>query len=520
VVPGSAETPFEFSFRTRQAHWQRLKDHPTESIDLAIIGGGIVGAGVLRELSRRGRPNTFLFEKNDFASATSGASSKLIHAGLRYLEQVWIHLKAGRLSSALTNLRFVFEASLERKRLGRLAPILIVPKPIHFVLGKEDPRTFVSVCAGVLSYYFMQVLQGQRFSFPTMTQDIERIANQFPEMDAKKVKAVFRFWDSETDDARLVIETLQSAHQHGGAALNYVELRGFEQKPDGVWLRLYNKELAEEMLCRANHVINATGPFVDEVRAREFGVASQPAMVDRVAGSHIDVVPAISEHSFYVSAHDNRLVFLLRRNEDGLAYTRIGTTERPLKAGESSDGVMPSVQELDYLRQLVAEYFPNARLNEVTEIRRDAGIRPLQAQEGSHAFHKSREHAIVRAGRITHVIGAKLTDFRRVSSEVADAFVTSVPEKGSMRTRAAARMYLETTVEEVVERTMPVHFTDYVFRRRGLRPILNLKNDRAELNTPTRRDFEAFAAAMKWGEERRAAELKLLINEESRARGK
>ncbi len=515
MAPGFADSSFEFSHRTRQRDWERLKANSDNAIDIAIIGGGIVGAGVLRELSRRGLSNIFLFEKNDFASATSGASSKLIHAGLRYLEQVWIHLKAGRITAALSNLKFVVDASMERKRLGKMAPHLIVPKPIHFVLGKGDPRTPASVAAGVFSYYVMQLFQGQFFSPPTITTGEKSIAKHFPEMDASKVKAVFRFWDSETDDARLVIETLQSAHKHGGAALNYVELRSYEQSTDGVWLTLYNKETSEELRCQANHIINATGPFVDELRGREQNALSalQP-LVDRVAGAHIDVYPALSGHSFYVSASDNRLVFLLRRNEDGLIFTRIGTTERSLTPEESSDNVIPTQKELEYLRALVRDYFPGAKLDDATEIRRDAGIRPLQAQYGDDVFNKSREHAIVKQGRVTHVVGAKLTDFRRVSSEVADAFAAGRPEEPLLRVSNEPRIYVESTMKEFIDRTMPLHFADYVLRRRGLKPLLNL------IQSKDKKDFEDFSAAMGWGDEQRKKELKKLINEESRARGK
>jgi len=199
-----------------------------------------------------------------------------------------------------------------------------------------------------------------------------------------------------------------------------------------------------------------------------------------------------------------------------LLYTRIGTTERPLSENESSDGVVPSERELEYLRTLVRDYFPNAKLDDTTEIRRDAGIRPLQSQDAADPFHKSREHAIIKESRITHVVGAKLTDFRRVSSEVADAFAANTPEDDRLRIFDVPGMYAEWTMKEVVDRTMPLHFSDYVLRRHGLKPLLNdvLKKGENE------KAFQEFSAAMGWSQERKAEELKRLINEESRARGK
>src|SRR5688572_16445605 len=120
--------PPEFSFRTREHFWQHLKNFPDLVANVVIIGGGIVGAGIARELALQGIPLVFLFEKNDFSAGTSGASSKLIHAGIRYLELSWNALKRGRLPTALHNLRFVFQASRERKILSGLAPHLIKPK--------------------------------------------------------------------------------------------------------------------------------------------------------------------------------------------------------------------------------------------------------------------------------------------------------------------------------------------------------------------------------------------------------
>src|SRR5438309_1111847 len=110
-----------------------------------IVGGGIVGAGVARQLASSGVKDVVLIEKGDFASGTSGASSKLIHAGIRYLEQSWIHLKHLRLLAAVRNFFFVVKASRERKILGRMAPGLIKPKVIYLVLAQNDDRSVFSV---------------------------------------------------------------------------------------------------------------------------------------------------------------------------------------------------------------------------------------------------------------------------------------------------------------------------------------------------------------------------------------
>lgn len=508
VAPSPANQRPEFSFRTRQKDWDRLKQNPDQLLEIAIVGGGIVGAGLLRELTLRGVSNVWLFEKNDFASGTSSASSKLVHAGIRYLEQVWLHLKKARLKQAVTNFNFVFDASRERRILGRVAPRLVRPKPIYFVLGKSDPRSNLSVLSGVWLYYVIQLLQGQFFSAPIAAFRESAIRNVAPELDASRIKSVFRFWDSETDDARLVMVNLQDAHGRGAAALNYVEMVDYERIGKHVRLTLKNRENDEVAVVTTKRLINASGAHLDDVRAREKNVAPEARKwIDRVAGSHIDVYPKIADRSYYISAGDNRLVFALLRDEDGLLYTRIGTTERALDPSESSDRPEPSKGELDYLKRLVKDYFPGVTLNDATILKTDAGIRPLRSQAELSAFDKSREHDVIDEGGVFHVAGVKLTDFRRVSSEIADKLgvrktvdSTNVPlVPSSQRT-----IYPFQSVSDVVRETMPLHWGDYVWRRWGAKPAFELRHDPAL----AKNEFENFAGLMGWSEPKRSEEWK------------
>ncbi len=471
-----------------------------------MIGGGIVGAGILRELSLQGIPLAFLFEKNDFASGTSGASSKLIHAGLRYLEQVWISLKRLRLGSAWHYFKFVTEASQERKILRGLAPHLIKAKPIYFVLGEADDRSSLGVMMGVWLYYVIQLLQGQFFPPPRTVFRKKALEWVAPELDHKKVKALFSFWDSETDDARLVIENLQCAHDMGSYALNYVELVRYKKEGDLVRCDLVNHDNGETLSVRAKILINASGPFLDDVRKREEGASPIPPTMDRVAGSHIDVYPAFTEESYYVTAGDGRLVFVLKRNEDGLTYSRIGTTERPLGEGEPSDDVKPTQNEIDYLKGLVLEFFPKAVLSETTIMNTDAGIRPLRRQIGKDTFHKSREHEIIKEGPVFHIVGVKLTDFRRVSSELMGLIPweklnlrLTDPKRSELITlrphdQEINRMYVENDIIETIRRTMVLHWKDYVLRRRGLGPRVLARMDPNAFYT----EFDIMKAILNW----------------------
>jgi glycerol-3-phosphate dehydrogenase len=412
----------------------------------------------------------------------------------------------------------VVAASWERKILRGVAPHLIKPKPIYLVLGKTDKRSSLSVLAGVWTYYLLQISQGQFFSPPVFFLRKESIKNRFPELSEDQVKAVFRFWDSETDDARLVIENLQDANARGGHALNYVEVVGFQKSTEGVSVTLRHQQSQEEIHVLTKLLVNASGPFVDEVRGRTSdGKPSQP-LLDRVAGAHIDVYPAITPNSFYITAADQRLVFVLRRSEDGVVYSRIGTTERPLSPSESSDHPVATQTEIDYLKAAVKEFLPTATLANSSIVRMDAGIRPLRAQNDLDPFQKSREHDLVMEDRLIHVVGVKLTDYRRVAKE----FFSMIPwEKWGipvsnrdkdlsaitpLRLGSSEKMYAESTVDDMVSKTAPLHWGDVLFRRRGLAPRLEARTNPARLEA----DFERMRTLLGWDAATAASEKKNL----------
>lgn len=510
MAPSSADVRKEFSFRTRQSTWDSLKSR-VEPLDVLIVGGGIVGAGCLRELALGGLTNALLVEKSDFASGTSSASSKLIHAGIRYLEQAWIRLKEGRVSDALRDFRFVLQASAERGRLRKMAPHLVRSKRIHLVLAAGDTRSPFSVLAGVWFYFLIQLAQGQRAPIPSCYFRRATIALEFPELAADQVRAIFTFSDSETDDARLVLENLQGANDAGTPAMNYVELVGYEVADGRVRATLKNIESGDTVVASARVLINASGAFVDEVAARGGKKPAAP-LVDRVAGSHIDIHPPVTDRSFYVTASDGRLVFVLCRNEDGLRFTRIGTTERPLAPGEPSDSPHPTRGELEYLISLTRTFFPKAALSGDHVIGVDSGIRPLRSRGGAaSAFQKSREHEIVGDGPVYHLVGVKLTDYRRVAAETVATIRWSkhgikapaqAPRAPLRPSSLGSKMYAESKADDIVNFTMPLHWDDIAYRRLGALPRALRKTDPVTLD----RLFARVAELFQWSPERASSE--------------
>jgi glycerol-3-phosphate dehydrogenase len=191
----------------------------------------------------------------------------------------------------------------------------------------------------------------------------------------------------------------------------------------------------------------------------------------------------VSPHSFYITAPDGRLVFILRREEDGLVYSRIGTTERPLRDEDPSDGIKPSAAEIQYLKNVVHHYFPDAPLDTANVLHLDEGIRPLQYQDYVRAFDKSREHSFKEEGRVMHVVGVKLTDFRRAAGELVRQVnwrrlgikVNSLENVQDPLRPAGAKIYREETMQQIVSRTMALHWDDFVERRRGRKPAFDRK---------------------------------------------
>lgn len=497
--PSSASSQNEFSFRTRQAEWDRLAQSP--EVCLLVVGGGIAGAGILLAAAKMGVPSPLLVEAQDAASGASGASSKLIHAGIRYLEQVWNHLKAGRILEAWRSFRFVVAASRERKRLSSIAPGLVIPIEIHFVVGRDDTRRPLAVAAGVLLYFLIQRFQGQRFRSPRFAFRRAAIARMAPEIDAGRAKAVFTFWDATTDDARLVIETLQTAHRAGARVLTYTAVERLVRDADRWRVSLKNARTGETAEIPADAVVNASGAWVDDVKAMAEPAASRK-LVDLVGGGHIDIFPPFTERSFYITAADGRLVFVLARDEDGVRYNRVGTTEWAVDVPPPPGGVRPLAVDEAYLLRAVRAYFPLVTIASDQIVRRDAGIRPLVRQTADTAFAKSREHRIVLRSGLFHVVGVKLTDFRRVAEEWAALYGQwkgtrpSADLDWALRTAGERGFYIEGSPEEAALQTMVVTWEDYFKRRRGVVPWIWARRDPMKL----RAEFDQLAAVMGWDE--------------------
>ena len=357
--------------------------------DIAVVGGGINGAGIAYDASGRGA-RVLLLEKGDLASGTSSASSKLIHGGLRYLE----HREFG----------LVREALVERERLWAMAPHAI--QPLRLVLPVEGgQRPWWLLRAGLFVY---DHLGGRKRLPPTLTIRLD----QHPAGAVLRHGGrAFEYSDGWCDDARLVVLNARGAAKRGATILPRHALTHAQRS--GEWWTL----TAGGRQFRARALVNAAGPGVADVIAAAEAPPS-PAL-RLVRGSHI-VVPALFRHpyGYFLQLADRRIIFALPFEGD---FTLIGTTDVDHARGHP---VAPSQEEIDYLLRAANHWF-KIKLTASDIVHSFSGVRPLVADASGRPEEASRGYRFdlspTEAGPpLLTVLGGKLTSFRHVAEKAVD----------------------------------------------------------------------------------------------------
>ena len=330
----------------------------TEPFDVLIIGGGITGAGIARDAVLRGL-KVALIEQGDFASGTSSKTSKLIHGGLRYLEQ-------GRLGLVGACVR-------ERHRLRLIAPSLVHPVSLLLPVYAGDPRSAWTIRAGLWLY---DLLAGRHAIKPHRFLSSRRALSLEPGLRVDGLRAAGVFSDCLMDDARLCLANVLQAVSLGAVCCNYVQLRTLLKTQSQVCGAMAQDVLSGQAIeIRASAVINAAGPWADQVR--RLSVTGAPARLAPTKGIHL-VVPRLNSHAIFASAHaDGRMLFVLPWGE----YTLVGTTETRL--GSTLDALHATSAEVDYLLSEANRLLPGAHLEPASVLATFAGARPLLAFGGS-----------------------------------------------------------------------------------------------------------------------------------------
>jgi glycerol-3-phosphate dehydrogenase len=369
--------------------------------DVVIIGGGIAGAGVARDLAMRGI-SVALLDRGDFGAATTSRSSKLVHGGLRYLE--------------LFDFGLVRESLRERERLRRLAPHLVKPLPFLVPIYRDSTRGLVKVRIGLTLYDWL-----------TPGRDRERY-RVLPPIDALSLEprlrpddlrgAGYYFDDLLLSPERLCLENVLSACRHGARAFNYCQVEEVARDGGrGVITGVTARDLLSGETARlgARVVVNASGPWVDELRAAA-GIRERGAhILRRTKGIHC-LLPRMTERAIYQSTSDDRMIFIIPWRE----FSLVGTTDTDFDG--DLDRVHATREEVDYLLAEARKCLPDPRVRREEVRYTYAGVRPLSYEEGKSASTVSRAHRIVEeeGGRFLSITGTKLTCFRSLAEELGD----------------------------------------------------------------------------------------------------
>jgi len=393
--------------------------------EVVVIGGGITGAGVALDAASRGY-SVALLERGDYAVGTSSRSSKMVHGGLRYLQNF--------------DLGLVREALLERQLMVRLAPHLVYPTPfLVAALGEE--RRDRKLGLGLNMYDVMATTRDGRsrrerraardgdeldeaYWAPDRhrTIDGDEVLELVPALAAREPNDAYLFYDCQTDDVRLVLTVLGEAERFGAVMLNgaeVTELLSRDGKATGV--AFVEEESGERMEVSADHVVNATGVFADQIRPEELLGEEDVPRIAPSRGTHLLIDQAdlpMGEAACIVPAGEGRMIFSL----PWYGRTLVGTTDNDFDGDTAHP--RPAEDDIHYLLEAVNDFFGTA-LGESDLVGAYAGVRPLISTgdpRKSVDISRKAELYETSSGMLT-ITGGKLTTWRRMAKQTVDRLV-------------------------------------------------------------------------------------------------
>ncbi|MBI2524381.1 MAG: glycerol-3-phosphate dehydrogenase/oxidase [Candidatus Rokubacteria bacterium] len=388
------------------------------AFDAVVIGGGMAGAGVARDLALRGA-SVALFEKGDFSSGTTSRSSKLIHGGLRYLE--------------LGDFRLVRESLREKATLERLAPHLVRPLPFLVPIYRGGPRGLIRVRIGMWLYHLLT--PGKRTERYRVLRQGDTLALE-PSIRAEGLRgAGYYFDDLLLSPERLCLENTLSAVRHGARAHNYCQVEELVHGGRGVEsVRVRDLLSGQVHTVRASVIVNCAGPWVDRIRELAGVAAGGRRILRTTKGIHC-LLPRMTDRAVYLSGEDERMIFVIPWRE----FTLVGTTDTDFEG--DPDRLWATRDEVTYLLAAAERALPDPRVAFDRVVYAYAGVRPLSWEEGVSESKVSREHRVVMEGpegRFMSVTGTKLTCFRSLAEEVGDLVMARLGRSRPSRSAALA----------------------------------------------------------------------------------
>ncbi len=408
----------------RQDSLRRLAD---ERFDVLVVGGGVTGAGVALDAASRGL-KVALVEKSDFASGTSSKSSKMIHGGLRYLQQ--------------RKFRLVYENLAERQRLLDNAPQLVSPLPFLIPLFGRDGVVSKTVARSYsIALWLYDLTGGLRIGIRHKRVTKDQALAHLPTLRTDHLVAGFLYFDARADDARLTLTLARTAAlEHGAVVANYTPVVRLTTDEDGhttgAVVRPDPADPTSEFPVRARVVVNATGVWADDVRALDEG--SHPHSIRPAKGVHVSV-PAdrlpCDIAAVIPVPRDRRSIFVVSWPDTDLVY--LGTTDTDYQGPLDDPSCTP--EDVDYLLD-AANNVTTSGLTRADVTGVWAGLRPLLAPQGKagHVSERtadlSRRHTVhTSAHGLVTVTGGKLTTYRKMAEDTVDVVVRRLGESPKTR---------------------------------------------------------------------------------------
>lgn len=388
-----------------------LEDLQNTHYDLVIIGGGITGAGILLDATTRGL-KCVLLEKGDFASGTSSRSTKLIHGGLRYLKQLEFGL--------------VHETGTERALIYNNAPHVVLPEDMLLPIYKDGSLGELTTSLGLRVYDF---LAGVDKKETRKMLKVKKVKKMEPLLKKEGLTGGGIYKEYRTDDARLVIELIKKAIQYNSKAFNYTKVNNFIYKNGQVaGVEVYDEMLDKPFTVNARCVINAAGPWVDDLRYKDNELGKQKLQLTK--GIHL-VVPFEKlpiQQSIYFDVADGRMIFAIPRDK----ITYIGTTDTVYEGAKEEPEVNQA--DINYLLAAVNDMFPSIELVKEDIESTWAGLRPLIHKEGKGPSELSRKDEIfISDSQLISIAGGKLTGYRKMAERAVDQAVELLQEKYNLQ---------------------------------------------------------------------------------------
>ncbi len=394
----------KFSNLDRSKTISKLTKH---EFDLVVIGGGITGGGIALDAASRGL-KVALVEKGDFASGTSSKSTKLIHGGLRYLKQFDFWL--------------VKEVGSERAIVHKLAPHLVLPEKMLLPLIENGSYGKWLTSIGLKVYDILAQVSGDDKRKMLEKKEAMKLEPLLPK---KIVKGAGYYAEYRTDDARLTIENIKTSLQFGAMALNYAEVDDFlytDNEIRGVHVK--DVLSGNEFKIKSKSVINAAGPWVDELR--NLNHSKKGKQLHLTKGVHLvfpfEKLPV--RQSVYFDIPDGRMMFAIPRGK----ITYVGTTDT--NYSKDKDHVRIDLADAIYLLSAVNNMFPKINLELQDIVSSWAGLRPLIHEEGKSASELSRKDEIFTSETgLISIAGGKLTGYRKMAERVVDRVAKKMEEE-------------------------------------------------------------------------------------------